>query len=59
MGFDPCRVWQHSFLEIDDEIFPGHSLPSADSRRAVVSFWSKNVHTKRTKPAQEMCGWVN
>ena len=21
-----------------------HSLPSADSRRAVVSFWRKNVH---------------
>ena len=26
-------------------IFYGHSLPSADSRRAVVSFWRKNVHT--------------
>ena len=25
-------------------IFFGHSLPSADSRRAVVSFWRKNVH---------------
>ena len=24
--------------------FYGHSLPSADSRRAVVSFWQKNVH---------------
>ena len=24
-------------------IFYGHSLPSADSRRAVVSFWRKNV----------------
>ena len=24
--------------------FYGHSLPSADSRRAVVSFWRKNVH---------------
>ena len=29
-------------------IFYGHSLPSADSRRAVVSFWRKNVHN--TKP---------
>ena len=25
-------------------IFYGHSLPSSDSRRAVVSFWRKNVH---------------
>ena len=25
-------------------IFYGHSFPSADSRRAVVSFWRKNVH---------------
>ena len=25
-------------------IFYGHSLPSADPRRAVVSFWRKNVH---------------
>ena len=25
-------------------IFYGHSLPSSDSRRSVVSFWRKNVH---------------
>ena len=25
-------------------IFYGHSLPSADLKRAVVSFWQKNVH---------------
>ena len=25
-------------------IFYGHSLPSADSRRAIVNFWRKNVH---------------
>ena len=26
-------------------IFYSHSLPSADSRRAVVSFWQKSVHS--------------
>ena len=35
-------IVQHSFVEID--IFYGHSLPSADSRRALVSYWRKNVH---------------
>ena len=30
----------HSFLQISHEnIFCCHSLPSADSRRAVVSYW--------------------
>ena len=43
-GFNPRRGRQHSFVEIDQNIFYGHSLPSADSRRAVVSFWRKNVH---------------
>ena len=44
-GFNPRRGRQHSFVKIDHEIFfYGHSLPSADSRRAVVSFWRKNVH---------------
>ena len=44
------RVWplpdqQHSFVEIRSwNIFYGHSLHSADSRRAVVSFWRKYVH---------------
>ena len=37
-------------------VFYGHSLPSVDSRRAVVSFWRKNVHRywltdQRTKTA--------
>ena len=40
------------------DIFYGHSLPSTDSRRAVVSFWRKNVYkywlaAQRTKPLQE------
>ena len=45
-AFNPRRGRQHLFVEIDHEIFfYGHSLPSADSRRAVVSFWRKNVHS--------------
>ena len=35
---------QHSFVEIDHKLFSTVILPSADSRRAVVSFWWKNVH---------------
>ena len=44
-GFNPSQGRQHSFMEIDHEIFSTvFSLSSADSRRAVVSFWRKNVH---------------
>ena len=39
-GFNPRRGRQHSFVEIDHEIFS----TVIDSRRAVVSFWRKNVH---------------
>ena len=44
-GFNSRRGRQHSFVEIDHEIFSTVilSLPSADSRTAVVSFWRKNV----------------
>ena len=44
-GSIPRRGRQHSSVEIDHEIFSTviFSL-SADSRRAVVSFWRKNVH---------------
>ena len=34
--------------EIDH--FYGHSLPSTDSRRAVVSFWQKNVQKSWLTP---------
>ena len=46
-GFDPCWVRQHSFVEIDHEIFSkviGYTFPSAYSRRTIVSFWQKIVH---------------
>ena len=44
-GFDPRRVDNILSWAFDHEIFfYGHSLPSADSKRAVVSFWRKNVH---------------
>ena len=43
-GLNPPDL-QHSFVETDHEkIFLGHSLPSVDSRRAVVSFLQKVVH---------------
>ena len=35
---------QNSFVERTWNIFYGHSLPSVDSRSAVVSFWRKTVH---------------
>ena len=38
------RVRQHSFIETDHEIVSMVILPCTDSRRAVVSFWWKNVH---------------
>ena len=45
-GLIPCRVWQHSFMDIDHEIFSVVILfLPTDSRRAVISFWWK----KRTK----------
>ena len=43
-GFD-LHVRQYSFVEIGHKKqFYSHSLPSADSRRAVVSYWRKNLH---------------
>ena len=35
-------VTQHSFMEIDDETFS--TVHFADSRKAVVSLWWKNMH---------------
>ena len=51
-----------TLVEIDHEVhFFGHSLPSVDLRRAVVSYWQKYVHkywltTQRNKPAQKSVG---
>ena len=35
---------QHFFMEMDHEIFSAVILSLTDSRKAVVSFWRKNVH---------------
>ena len=45
-GFDPRRFQQHSTVLRDWSwnIFYSHSLPSADPRRTLVSFWQHNVH---------------
>ena len=39
-------AWSATFFSVgwSQNISYGHSLPSADSRRTVVSFWQKNVH---------------
>ena len=37
--------WRNFRRDWSWTIFYGHSLSSADSRRAVVSFWRKNVHS--------------
>ena len=38
-------VWSHTYVEIDHEIiFTAIFLPSADSRRVVVSYKRKYVH---------------
>ena len=39
-----CEIDHEIFSKVILNIFYGHSLPSTDSRRAVVSFWQKNVH---------------
>ena len=46
-GFNPRRGRQHSFVEIDHEIFSTVilSLPLIqEGQLSVVSFWRKNVH---------------
>ena len=43
-GFDP-HVRRTFFRgDLGKKKIYGHSLPSADSRRAIVSYWRKNVH---------------
>ena len=52
VSYDTVQRWKKKFESGVESIKNapnyGHSLPSADSRRAVVSFWRKNVHN--TKP---------
>ena len=43
-GSTPAEVGNILSWRLIVKYFYGHSLPSADSRRAVVSFWRKNVH---------------
>ena len=44
VGSTPAEVGNILCGDWSWNIFYSHSLPSADSRRAVVSFWQKNVH---------------
>ena len=43
-GSTPTEVGNILLGDWSWNIFYGHSLPSAGSRRAVVSFWRKTVH---------------
>ena len=43
-GSTPARLATFFYGDWSWHIFYGHSLPSADLRRAIVSFWQKNVH---------------
>ena len=42
-GFDPL-VQQHSFVEIGHGIISTATLSTADSSRAAVSYWRKDIH---------------
>ena len=42
-GFNP-PVLQHSFMEIGHEIISTAILATAYSRKAVFSYWQKDVH---------------
>ena len=43
-GLTPAGLATFFHGEWSWNIFYGHSLPSAESRRAVVSFWQRNAH---------------
>ena len=43
--FDPSQVINILMRRFYHEIFSMVNLPFADSRRAVVSFWQKNLHS--------------
>ena len=43
-GFDPAESATFFHGDWSWSICYGHSLPSPESRRAVISFWQKNVH---------------
>ena len=39
-----CGTVKNMYNKLHISSFYGHSLPSTDSREAVVSFWQRNVH---------------
>ena len=41
--FDSGKLWQLKSSRLIMKSFLSHAVPSADSRRAVVSFWQKNT----------------
>ena len=56
-GFDPCRGWQHSFVEIDHEIFSMVILSIPLIQEGQLSVLAKEcaqywLTAQRTKPVQ-------
>ena len=49
-GSNPAEAGNILSWKLIMKFFYGHSLSSADSRRAVVSFWRKNVHNTGKPP---------
>ena len=61
--FYGCWVWQHSYVEIDHEIFSMVIFSHQLIQEELLSVFGKRIHmlkcwltAERTKPVQEKCG---
>ena len=58
-GLDPRRIWQHSFLEVDHEIFSTVILYLPLIQERQVSFGQKTVQKLNSNPNLDRQGKVN